>query len=424
MNWPEKRIGDVVTLMNGYPFQSEGFTIDRGPRVVRIRDLTDDSDPTHYSGPDEHRAQINTGDVLVGMDGDFNVVMWRGGTAVLNQRLCCLRSKAGTDMRFVAYALPAHLKQVNDLTYATAVKHLSSRQIRQIRFPCPSPAVQSSVADFLDRKTAAIDDVLRKKERLIELLEEKRQALIARAVATGIVDDSVATSGTPAAEVARGATESSRRREFAASIFGILPVHWNVVKFGAAVAISEGQVNPRAQEYESMPLIAPNHIESMTGRLLALESASDQNAISGKYRVRSGDVLYSKIRPALRKVAIAPTKGLCSADMYPMRFRNDGDQRYLKWLLLSESFARIVVLFSDRVAMPKVNRDTLCALPIPLPPTDEQRRISDYLDEKMQVLATLIQHQRRTISLLMEYRQSIIAAAVTGTLDINATEAA
>jgi type I restriction enzyme S subunit len=67
-----------------------------------------------------------------------------------------------------------------------------------------------------------------------------------------------------------------------------------------------------------MILVAPDHIESKTGRLLQKITASEQHAISGKYLFKPKDIVYSKIRPYLRKAILASFSALCSADMYPL----------------------------------------------------------------------------------------------------------
>ena len=94
---------------------------------------------------------------------------------------------------------------------------------------------------------------------------------------------------------------------------------WPSMALVDCLDIVSGQVDPKDERYRSMTLIAPNHIEQATGRILSTETATQQNAISGKYIFKSGDVIYSKIRPNLRKCVIAPFDGLCSADMYALR---------------------------------------------------------------------------------------------------------
>ena len=157
---------------------------------------------------------------------------------------------------------------------------------------------------------------------------------------------------------------------------GDLPDHWEVMRFSRLVDIAEGQVDPRQEPYSSMVLIAPNHIEAGTGRILGLETAKDQGADSGKYLFSAGDVLYSKIRPSLAKVVLAPCDGLCSADMYPLKARAKLSEPFLKWFLLSTGFTAWATVESDRVAMPKINREKLSELPIAAPPRSEQTAIA------------------------------------------------
>ena len=85
---------------------------------------------------------------------------------------------------------------------------------------------------------------------------------------------------------------------------------WQLVRFKWIGSVTEGQVDPEKSEFRGLPLFAPDHIESRTGRLTDYTSAAEQGAESGKYPVAPNDILYSKIRPALRKVAIAPERGL------------------------------------------------------------------------------------------------------------------
>lgn len=135
---------------------------------------------------------------------------------------------------------------------------------------------------------------------------------------------------------------------------GEIPAHWQVKKWRYCCYVTEGQVAPEDDRYRDRIMIAPNHIESGTGRILFTETADEQGAISGKYLVKPGDLIYSKIRPALNKVCIAAGDWLCSADMYPVKVTaSDLRARYLLYFMLSEPFVRLMVDESMRVAMQK-----------------------------------------------------------------------
>jgi len=135
------------------------------------------------------------------------------------------------------------------------------------------------------------------------------------------------------------------------------------------------QVDPRVEPHRSRTLLAPDHVESQTGRILARVSATDQGAISGKYPVAPGDVVLSKIRPYLRKVALADFEGTCSADMYPLRAKGQIDPSYLHIALLAERFSRFAETVSARTGIPKINRLELAEYSTCFPPLAEQRRM-------------------------------------------------
>ena len=265
--------------------------------------------------------------------------------------------------------------------------------------PVPPPDEQTAIVRFLDHADEQIQRYIAGKERLIALLEEERQALVHQAVTQGL-DPNV------------------KLKPSRVEWLGDVPEHWEVARFARQVNIAEGQADPKIEPYASMLMIAPNHVESGTGRLLSRETAYEQGAISGKYFCRAGDVVYSKIRPALAKVLVAPTDCLCSADMYPLRPRNSLQRDYLFWLLLSTGFTAWSVLQSDRVAMPKINRQALNNVHIPLPPLSEQVSIVRHLIEATAKASGAIDRARHQIELMEEYRTRLIADVVTGKIDV------
>lgn len=157
----------------------------------------------------------------------------------------------------------------------TGLANLSAGLINNSHIPLPPLPEQKAIASFLDRECGKIDALIAEQERLIALLAEKRQAVISHAVTKGLNPNApMKDSGIP--------------------WIGMVPEGWEVVRFSRLVAIAEGQVDPKKEPYSSMILIAPNHIESGTGRLLELTTAADQSAESGKYIYEAGAVIYSK----------------------------------------------------------------------------------------------------------------------------------
>jgi hypothetical protein len=162
---------------------------------------------------------------------------------------------------------------------------------------------------------------------------------------------------------------------------------WPVVGFDEAARVDGNLVDPKLPEYSGLPHVSAENIEEGTGKLLPLQTAAEDRVTSGKYLFDPGCVLYSKLRPYLRKAALATFRGLCSADMYPVR---TDDRKlmpdFLLWTLLSPEFTAYADGLSHRARMPKLNRDQLLAYPIPLPPLAIQRQIVAELEAERKLV--------------------------------------
>ncbi|MBJ6726364.1 restriction endonuclease subunit S [Geomesophilobacter sediminis] len=187
---------------------------------------------------------------------------------------------------------------------------------------------------------------------------------------------------------------------------------WKVTKLSKCFEIVSGQVDPKEEPYRSMPLVAPNHIEQNTGRLICIETAREQNAISGKYLFQSGDVVYSKIRPNLRKAFIAEFDGLCSADMYALRPLPDRIMtRFLLSILLGEHFTSFALTRCVRTGIPKLNRQELSEYELPLPTIEDQKQISSHLEAIDAEEQNLIRHRDEVLELKRQISREYLETA-------------
>ena len=167
-----------MRVQAGYPFDSERFDNSQGIPLIRIRDITSGHTETFYNGDYPEEYVVHNNDLLVGMDGDFNVRWWQGGEAVLNQRCCRIFAQKGLILRYFYFLLPFYLKQVNELAYSTTVKHLANGDIGNADICLPPEDEQTAIAAYLDSKCAAIDGVILEKEDLIRELENYKRSLI------------------------------------------------------------------------------------------------------------------------------------------------------------------------------------------------------------------------------------------------------
>lgn len=157
---------------------------------------------------------------------------------------------------------------------------------------------------------------------------------------------------------------------------------WESHTLADVVEVASGQVDPTEPPYSDMPHVGGDNIESDTGKLVHVSTAKELGLTSGKYLFGEEDVLYSKIRPALNKVVAPDFKGICSADIYPIRPRSGKLCReYLVYLLRSQDFLGYAAKHSSRTNIPKINREALLAYSALIPPLDEQRRIAAILDK-------------------------------------------
>lgn len=261
---------------------------------------------------------------------------------------------------------------------------LEHEALRNVPVMLPDLDTQKAIANFLDRETARIDQLIEKKQRLVNVLKERLLS-----------------------ELERHTMPNE-------------PSHDELMPFRWVCRIAEGQVDPTAPEWANQPLIAPNHIESRTGRLIEIETAEAQGAISGKYAFPAGTVVYSKIRPNLAKACVSPVAGMCSADMYPILPNKSLRPQFLLMQLLSAKFTDWATLESMRVAMPKINRETLGSYRFWVPALDIQdAAISCFLAEQ-DVVERLTDKVRSSIAKMQEYRSALVTAAVTGQIDVAA----
>ena len=157
-----------------------------------------------------------------------------------------------------------------------------------------------------------------------------------------------------------------------------IPESWEWVRFFSVVEIATNLVSP--ERYFDYMHIAPDNIEKLTGTLLDCRTVAQDKVSSPNHLFFKGQILYSKIRPLLRKAVIAPFDGLCSADMYPLK--TSINKEYLLRYILSDLFnAQVATAMSSRVKMPKINQVELSKVLIPVPPIQEQNRIVNKIKE-------------------------------------------
>ena len=279
----------------------------------------------------------------------------------------------------------------------TKMPRTSWPHLQTFRFGIPPLHEQRAIAAVLD----SIDEAIERTEAVIAATEQLRDSLLHELLTRGVPGWHTEWKDVPG--------------------LGSIPADWDVVRLGDVAEVRSGQSDPRKPIFQNSMFIAPDDIESATGKLLRKRTVADARAISGKYEFDERDVVYSKIRPYLMKVYLPKGAGLCSADMYPLRTKSGLLRHYLAFALLSREFTAYARTCSDRTGIPKINRDDLLKYRLPLPRREEQHSIADTIEGADEAITQADEARKR----LQELKASAADALLTGrvrTLEDRAVE--
>lgn len=253
-----------------------------------------------------------------------------------------------------------------------------------------------SIGTIPRRRRAPWQDFLRVPVRVPPLDEQRRIVDL-----IGALDDTIAAADTGYTHLLT-ATELMRDADFS-------PVIDVSVTLDQLCSVDGSLVDPTGALAE-LPHVGAERIVSGTGDLVGVVSAREDGVTSGKYRFDDRHVIYSKIRPNLRKVALPGGLGLCSADAYPLLGRDGIPRRYLQQLLLSRAFTEAATSRSGRTKMPKINRTELMSIEVRSHSVEEMAGLADKYDALTEARQALLRH---TTS-LGDLRSNLLTALLSG----------
>ena len=158
------------------------------------------------------------------------------------------------------------------------------------------------------------------------------------------------------------------------------PMGWEVRPFSAFADIDAVMTTDYAN-YADYPHIGIDSIESGTGELKGFRTVKQDGVKSGKYLFSPNHIIYSKIRPNLNKVALPHFEGLCSADAYPVRAKDNCNKLFLAYMMRSELFLMYILPLSQRTNFPKANREQIMGFSMPLPPITLQNQFATFVEQ-------------------------------------------
>ena len=359
--------------------------------------------------------EIRGGDVLVtmaGTAGRCQAVPDRVEKGIIDSHLVRMRFPTeGVHAPFIPHLIESAAYVVAQIQVAwrgTTMQGLNSTIIKHLAIAIPGLDEQRAISSFLDRETAKIDALIAEQQRLIELLQEKRQAVISHAVTKGLNPD-------------------APMKDSGIEWLGEVPEHWAIVALRRVVSssrrITYGIVQPgppddsgrymvRGQDY-SAGWVTPDTIFRVSD---AVESAYERS------RLRAGDLVMTIVGAGVGNTAVIP-KWLDGANITQTTARIAIDSRlanprFVKAVLESAVGKRSVGFYAKGAAQPGLNLEHVKLFSIPLPPVREQSGIAEHLERACENFDILARETSSAINLLQERRSSLISAAVTGQIDV------
>ena len=320
-----------------------------------------------------------------------------------NQGCKSLVPKLGTDTRFYAYLLSAATDELNLRGRGTTFLELSADALGSFEVAFPTATEQHLIAAFLDRETAKIDALVEEQKRLIELLKEKRQAVISQAVTKGL-------------------DPTTPMKDSGVEWLGPVPAHWVVgsltrVAYRVVVGIAEAATHAYADE--GTPILRSTNIRAgrIVGDILFVtDEFSDDR---GSKQIKAGDLVT--VRTGNAGVTAVVPSSLDGCQCFTMLITSLTEaclSEFYCYLLNSVSSQRYFSLEGWGTAQVNISVPILKALPVTVPPLAEQKNIVAHLDASTEKLDGLVGEAEAAMTLLGERRAALISAAVTGKIDL------
>ncbi|KZF07835.1 hypothetical protein A2J03_22575 [Rhodococcus sp. EPR-157] len=398
--WLAGQVKNAATVTLGKMLQSRDSGSDAFAPYLRAANVQpdgvlalDDVNEMWFSDSEMDQLSIRAGDVVVveGGQGGF------GRAAYVDEDLPGwgfqnsinrLRPIGNFDGRFISYYLIALRASGFIRAYSNVVSmpHLTAEKLARVPMPLPPPSEQRPIADYLDRETARIDTLIAEQQRLIDLLRERRRAVIDHSV---LIDaENVTFSRLFSFHNGDRGSAYPSRDEFA---------------LGGVPFVNAGHLSGGAVSYDGMNYVTPEKYRDMGGAKLL-----------------PGDILFC-LRGSLGKFGYfdGAGGGALASSLVALRCYDQSriDLRYFLYFLASSSMADAVRLAETGSAQPNLAVEQLARIALPLPSPEEQRTIANHLDYQIAKIDTLTRESGYLIELSKERRSALITAAVTGQID-------
>ena len=311
-----------------------------------------------------------------------------------NQQINALIFSNKINDRYGLYVVSSLEQEHRRVQNKNVVAIVNATSQGEISIPFPEIDNQINIAAFLDRKIMQVDDLIAKKERMIELLKEQRAAVINEAVTKGL-------------------DRSVKMKDSGVEWIGEVPEHWEVKRLKFICDLINQSAIPNNESVK----VDLENIESWTGKInLNVENNEGEDKEIKSYK--KGDVLFNKLRPYLAKVYLAQEDGFCGGELLVLRPNEFISSKFLFYRVISEAFINIVNGSTYGSKMPRASWDFIGNLKTFFPDLNAQVTIINYLEKQIMQIESLIIKEEKSIEYLKVFSVALISEVVTGKIEI------
>ena len=402
--WDIQHLKEVVTSTKGKkPKQLSELPFDNSIPYIDIKAL--EKDLIEQYADVESSKSFSPNDIAVVWDGARCGWVSKSKEGAIGSTICALTPKNNIESNYLYYFLLEKYPIVNSKGRGVGIPHVDPTFFWDMEVPIPSPKEQKQIAEKLDKFFDQIETIKEASNKIPELLKNFRQQVLTYAV-TGKLTERWRIENEIGNEFV--AIEADKHRDYNYNI----PDTWKLLSFSNVVSIESNLVNPN--DYKDYPLIAPDNIESMTGRILSKPTVAEIAPKSSKHYFTKDSLVYSKIRPYLSKIAYVDFDGLCSADMYPLKTKLN--IFYLYYYMLSSEFLSFATTAGERIVLPKINQKSLNIIPVPVPSLKEQEEIAKRVQTLFDILDDVERRYNTLCEKLDKLPQALLCKAFKGEL--------
>ena len=342
------------------------------------------------------------GDILMSVRAPVGEINLSDKVYGIGRGLCSISAKH-CNRQYLWYFLKKSKNDLNIYANGSTFTAITIQVLKSFKLILPPLPEQQAIASFLDAKTKPIDDIIAKREKQIELLEEMKSTIISRAVTKGL-------------------NPEAQMKDSGIEWIGEVPEHWEVADLKRYAKISTGKTpSTKKDEYfenEEIVWFTPGDFPD--GSIILNDSSRkiDKRAIkaSEAFLYPKNSVFLVGIGGTLGKIGIFEEEASCNQQINVIVCKSDVLKKYVAYYLYSKK--ELLKVYSNAATLPILNQDKTGYIKIALPPLSEQQDIAFYLDTETSKIDTRIAKRRKQIELLQEYKQALITAAVTGKIDV------